>query len=443
VVAVREKPIIASIVAFALLAGPTALSSAGAVVETHEPECYPADDGTDAYICEFPDDCSERSDCEAPPECELVDDNVVRCQPPEDDANTSDAETGTVIEASATTTIEGHELIEAPDAETAVGEPAVECGYDRANETLVCVPHEDCRDRTHDPSCRPSPGCERADEGHYRCPMSPGQGVPGQASSTQHRCQPDANGTLICESSENASTSVDTRGDPSPRCEPVEPGVVVCKPPTECEGKVGETADCTPPDECQAKAEGTFRCEVPERGHAQADTDEDSPFEADETARQQARAEVAASLQDAARGFEQRLSAMRADYRAQVDELRAEYEDGKDQLRADYRECRDAIPDDVDASETNARLRSCLEEARQGLASLKADLEDRHAQLKADAEQRIEQARDQACQEAERTALNAIAQHGVFEVNPGDLVPARALDMCPGFGDFQRGGEAR
>jgi hypothetical protein len=558
VVAVRNDKLLASLVTFALVVGPAGVGSVAGVTETTTPDCRAADDGTRAYLCQIPDECQEDvegDECPVPSECEQVDQNLYRCEPPED------AETSSASED----TDDGPELIRSSgEPERAESPPMTECRLDTDSDELVCKPTEECRrmDECEPPpecrktgehrfrcqphrgqgppdhaaeahnsqaqrpsengsgsdqecrpgdersvmicqppeecegqvgetrECTPPPDCEVRDDGLIRCPV-PGDGAASKASASAGghagamaecepgedrgvvtcqppeecegqvgeteactpppECEPLDDGTLRCEVPEDARHS---SAGPAPSCEPGEErGAMICQPPEECEGQVGETEACTPPPECEPLGDGTFRCEVPDRieaergvGEAQAgeaDTEmgEEDPFqEKDPQARAEAKSAIADAIHDTAESFREELASMKSDYRDRVDELRSEYADEKAQLRADYEDCRDAIPDDASPQERNTELRACVDEARQGLADLRERMEARHDEVKQSFQQRADQARADACQQAENAALQAVADRGLFDANPGDLMPERALELCPSFADFDRGG---
>jgi hypothetical protein len=503
VVAAQAKRLLAGLVTFALLVGSGTVPAAGALVEETEPDCRPADDGTEASICQVPEECRADEECQPPPECEWRDETTVRCEPPDDVNARADAET------TETTDADEPELIRSEDRSRSaeISGPAAECRLDEEIGELVCRPTAECR---RSPDCRPPTSCEPVREDLYRCPTSAGEGPPDQAredrreedheaETTSEDCQPGPDGTLVCplppdcedattdrcqippecesrdgrmvctppEDAHEPTTEHETETGPS--CEPgPERGTVVCKPPAECADEIGETERCTPPPECRDRGDGTFLCEIPDRHPADAreseirETDDGErertqrqPVETDDVgdehlfgedksqARSQARSQIAETLQDAAQTFRQQLDDMRGDYEAQVDDLRAEYQDNKDQLRQDYEDCRAQIPDDADPGDRNDELRSCLAEARAGLDELKTDITQRHEELKSSFKDKAEDARETACQKAEGAALDAIARHGLFDANPGDLLPERALDLCPSFADFDRGGEDR
>jgi len=498
VVAVRNDKLLASLVTFALVVGPAGVGSVAGVTETTTPDCRAADDGTRAYLCQIPDECQEDvegDECPVPSECEQVDQNLYRCEPPED------AETSSASED----TDDGPELIRSSgEPERAESPPIAECRLDTDSDELVCKPTEECRRMDE---CEPPPECRKTGEHRFRCQPHRGQGPPDHAaeahnsqaqrpsengSGSDQECRPgDERSVMICHPPEECEGQVgETREcTPPPDCEvrddglircPVpedgaaskasasagghagamaecepgeERGVVTCQPPEECEGQVGETEACTPPPECEPLGDGTFRCEVPDRveaergvGEAQAgeaDTEmgEEDPFhEKDPQARAEAKSAIADAIHDTAESFREELASMKSDYRDRVDELRSEYADEKAQLRADYEDCRDAIPDDASPQERNTELRACVDEARQGLADLRERMEARHDEVKQSFQQRADQARADACQQAENAALQAVADRGLFDANPGDLMPERALELCPSFADFDRGG---
>lgn len=436
-VAVRDKKIIASLVTLALVAGPAGLGAAVTEETTDpvEPDCYPADDGTGAYVCEFPDTCEPdlSGTCSAPDECERVDDRTVRCAPPENETSSADADPNETLRAI---------LIRSSGEVDASGQALAECRLDPETDELVCRPAGECREQPELDHCRPPAACEPAENGTYRCQPTRGSGPPGHAQNrSETEPAPGSGGPGENDSHEG------------PDCRLGESrGTLICEPPAACEGKIGQTEACTPPPECQALGDGTFRCEVPDREAPERGDDgeangsgsaaDDSPFRnRDPKARAEARAAIADSIREEAQAFGSEISSMREEYRAQVDELRAEYADGKAQLRAEYQDCRDAIPEDANASERNAQLRACVETARSDLAQLRNDLQERHEQIRQTFKQRAEQAREEACQRAENAALDAVAKRGLFDANPGALMPDRALEMCPSLGDFDDGGE--
>lgn len=436
-VAVSTKTL-ATLVALALVVSPLGLGPAAGELETIEPECYPADDGSGAYICEFPDACEEdlEETCDVPSSCELVDEHTVRCEPADEETtkvNVSEIETG-----------DGEPTIDdllqppadGPEADE-LDRPMATCGLDNETAELVCEPSQECEESDAPEYCQPPDECESVADGVYRCTPGPGEALPEQAQANREEDRPreDPNRT-------------EDGGDEGPDCQPAtERGAVICQPPAECREDLGETAACTPPPECEDLGDGTFRCEIPDRlSDTEADPGagdaEQDPFaEVDAEDRTEAQDEIAQGIREAADTFSAELDTLRADYEQRVDELRAEYQDSKDTLRADYQACREEIPSNASVEERNEALESCLQEAREGLASLRADMRERHDQVKQALRDRADTAREQACTEAENVALDAVADRGLFTANPADLVPDQALELCPAFADFDRGGE--
>lgn len=444
-VAVQRNRIIALLVTAALVASPAGLPSGFALVQTSESEadCYPADDGTDAYICEVPEECADESvDCAPADECEYVDDTTIRCQPPEDDTNTSD---GNASERQYQGPLPS-ELLQPPEDHNASEPPGpvAHCSRDEQTGELVCRPAGKCRDEPDAPNCRPPGNCERGPEGAYRCQPPQGRrGPPGHV---------DGNRSGYDSSGQPGHNDTEDDSGASCRVGP-ENGTLICTPPAECADRIGETEHCTPPPECEPRGDGTFLCEVPDRAearaHGEAGNDTRAPdevgnrslFATDPEARAEARADIAQALADAADAFHQELDSLRAEYEDRLDQLRQEYRDGKAQLRAEYDDCRAQIPANLSAEAHNDRLQDCLQDAREGLRSLRSNLTARHDEVKQTFKERAETARKAACEEAEKAALNAVAEHGLFDANPGDLLPEGALELCPTFSDFDRGGE--
>lgn len=424
-VAVRDDKLIAALVTLALVAGPAGLGAAVTeeTTDTVEPDCYPADDGTDASICVYPDTCATdlSGSCVVPDECERVDDRTVRCSP-SDDTSTDDSDANG-------TSHDG--LIYGSGGMEASGEALVDCRLDNETDQLVCRATGECREQPKLDHCVPPEACEPVGNATYRCLPPRGSGPPDHAQSRSE--QHSARGT-------GDGSGGDSTSEEGPDCRAGgTPGTVICEPPTACEGRIGATDACTPPPECEARDDGTFLCEVPDRGQPSTD---DADASASSEVQADAKLAVAQEIQGAAESFRTDLASMRQEYGQQVDDLRAEYADGKAQLRADYEDCRAAVPDDADASEREERLQDCVDEARADLATLRGDLQARHDEIRQAFKDRAEQARQDACQEAENAALGAVADRGLFDANPAELVPESALSMCPSLGDFDRGGEA-
>lgn len=453
-VAVQRTRIIALLVSVALVASPAALTPALAALAEEdsqlEPDCYPAEDGTDAYVCQLPEDCGDGTNlsCEPPDSCEFIDEGVIRCDSPQSN-NTGTRDANDTSE----TTHEGPSVSDLlqPPADEQPPDPqgaVVDCYREKGTGTLVCEPTDRCETWPQSPSCQPTGVCELGTNGAYRCDPRPGRDVsPAQAAENRNSGQEPGS------SRPSQQEDTDNQTDGEPACQPgPEDGTLVCEPPAECVGRIGETEYCTPPEPCKVRGDGTFLCELPDRASSRdagssytdvgdGDLDNASLFgTVDAETRAQVRAEIAAALADAAENFSQQLDALREEYEAQVDDLRQEYREGKAQLRDTYDDCRAQIPSNVSTQEHEDRLHACLEEARQGLADVRAELIDRHDKLQEAFKQRAEQARQAACEDAEQAALNAIAEHGVLEANPGDLVPARALELCPAFTQFEEGG---
>jgi hypothetical protein len=513
VLPIRTRPLVSFLLVATLAAAPQALAQNGSTVDNLEPTCRPVEDPEGVH-CQLPDACDDElvdaPECEMPANCEQTGERSFRCvrDNPDDEPRDEEREDERRDEDRREDRYEerrehrehrnrsGYNGSE-PDAEPA-------CRQIEDGPGVVCKLPEFCQERNR--SCEIPEACERVDERTYRCepPEDPGAVGPPKCRPAPNRtdamlckvpaecadrpdhpacqpppeCEPQGNATYLCTRDDEPETPAR-----EPDCRPGdEPGVVICTPPEECEGKIGQTQTCTPPPTCEEQADGTFRCEIPDRGHdeeredraeesdqrrdrsdererhpnqsrenghekrsrdasdergddrdersredrsssrdrSRGDAEEgnETVIEVDAEAKAKARAAVAEALKQSAEAFKD-----------QLDQLKTEYEQEKDALREEYRTCRAEIPDDAAPQARTDAMRECLEQARSGLE----DLKDRM-------KQKAEQARQDACAQAEQAAIDTIAEHGVFSLNPADLMPERALELCPGFGSFDDGG---
>lgn len=449
-VTVPRTKLIAWLVALALFLGPAGV--AGALTDTAEdvePECRPAEDGSGAYLCQLPEECQEDADlCPIPDECERVDDAQLRCVPPDDVTTTTASTEANTTEAAPEDAPTREDLITSGDPQPSeVGRSAADCTLDRETHEVVCEPREECRSGNLSEVCRPPSGCQRADDGLVRCQPDRG-GPPDHAHSQgEARSSEDRN-----DRGERGERQPDRAQEDEQCREGPKAGTMICKPPTECEGKLGSTAACTPPPECEPREDGTYLCQMPgpqmpEDVQGSQQTENRSPVgegddivpQPDPETRQQAREAIAEALQQAAQSFDSRLDELREEYQQGKEKLRADYQESKDQLRSEYQQCREDIDEGANVSQRNDELRACMQEAREGLEQLREQARSDHAELKRSMKDKAEQAREKACQKAENQAFDAIAEHGLFDTDPAELVPEGASDLCPSIATTQGG----
>lgn len=284
----------------------------------------------------------------------------------------------------------------------AAGEP--DCTPRPEQGVVACTPPPACEGQLGaTPECQPPPECEIVDPDTVTCPMRDGAG--GEASGPQPDCEPVAS----------------------------DPNAMVCTPPSECEGQIGETAACTPPPECEPQSDGTFLCKLDGRpapdGDAAPSTREEEPA---------ARAvegldeDLRAAVQDALDGFREELETLRAEYEGGKAELAERYEQTKDELRADYRECLDELGDDAERVEVLEQELACKEEARQALQEEREILLAERDLLREDLLSQADTKQFQTCQNLQESLHSILMDHGLFDTDLEAYLGPGDLGLCAG-----------
>lgn len=362
------------------------------VCEEREPAPEPAecshDPETGAVTCPLPPECQEDPDrCPLPPECTDNGDGTMTCRPPEDPRHTNHTA-----------------------SERSSGEASCQPHPDR-QDAMICEPPEECKGKVGETrACTPPP-----------------------------ECSPNGDGTFTCTIPEDTPSRKEAAPAGEPSCRPTDdPREVVCEPPEECEGKIGQTRACTPPPECSPNGDGTFTCRFdgpegrsPAQGSDPASEDgRQAPSAADEQRRAEARAEIRAAVASAMDGFRSSIADLRQQYQEGKAELQQRYEDGRTELETDYEACMASIADNASRTEQIQQETSCRRDARDGLRELRNRLLAERDLLREKLLGKAEDLQFETCSSLEERVHSILVDHDLYDAELSAIVDVREVGAC-------------